>query len=401
MDQTLPPLPGANDALIRARAGLANVIQGILVPLLAVFTAVVIGAVFILLAGLDPFKAYLSLLQGSLGTDGALTRSLVKMTPLILSGLAVAFAFKGGLFNIGAQGQLVVGALCSAWAGFAITGLPPVIHVPLALLAGMVGGMLWAMIPGLLKAYTGAHEVIVTIMLNYVASLLLEWAVAAAGPFRNGVATPPPGPLAACRTIDMCALGKTPPILPSAYLPVLYQPGGNATDTIHLGVLIAIVAALIIMVVLYNTTFGFEVRMVGLNPSAARYSGINVKRLTVTTMMISGLLAGMAGAIQTQGVNHEFQINQSLTTGFDSIAVALLAGSSPVGIIPSAFLFGAMNAGASQMQLDSHVPVDLIQILQALILMFVAADQIIRQLYRIRMAGSGLGIRLSTGWGQR
>jgi simple sugar transport system permease protein len=394
MDQTATPLPDTKPT-VGEGFDVGNLLRGLLVPLLAVFTAVIIGGILVLLAGLDPFKAYQSLFLGAVGTDGAFTRSLVKMTPLILSGLAVAFAFKGGLFNIGAQGQLVVGALCSAWAGFALTGLPPLLHVPIALLAGCVGGMLWAMIPGLLKAYTGAHEVIVTIMLNYVAALLLEWAVSAAK------TDTPAGPLAGCKTIGSCALAKTPPILPSAYLPVLYTPGGNIADTLHLGVLIAIVAALLVWVLLYKTTFGFEIRMIGLNPNASRYAGVKVARMTVITMMLSGFLAGMAGAIQTQGVNHDFQINQSQTTGFDSIAVALLASSSPIGIIPSAFLFGAMNTGASQMQLDSHVPTDLIQIIQALILTFVAADQIIRHLYRIRAGGGSTAIKLSTGWGQR
>jgi simple sugar transport system permease protein len=392
MEQTVTAPDAGQSSL--GQAGIVQALRGLLVPVLAVFTAVVIGAVFVLLAGFDPIKAYGSLLRGSLGSDAALTRSLLKMTPLILSGLAVAFAFKGGLFNIGAQGQLVVGALCSAWAGFGIHGLPPAIHVPVALAAGILGGMLWAMIAGVLKAYTGAHEVISTIMLNYVAGLLLGWAVAA------GTSTTPAGPLAACKTFQQCAIAKTPPILESAYLPVIYTPS-SGSETLHFGIFIAIAVALLVWVVLYKTTFGFEIRMVGLNPNAARYSGINVKRLTVVTMAISGGLAGLAGAIQTQGFNHAYEVNQSLTTGFDSIAVALLAGSSPIGIIPSAFLFGAMNAGSGQMQLDAKVSPDLIGIIQALVLMFVAADQIIRQIYHIPVKSSDDKIKLSTGWGQR
>jgi general nucleoside transport system permease protein len=372
-----------------------SVLRSIAVPVLAVVTAAIIGSIFILLAGLDPFSAYQGLLEGGLGSDAALTRSLIKMAPFILSGLSVAFAFKGGLFNIGAQGQLVVGAMFSAWAGFAISGLPPVLHVLIALGAGILGGALWGLIPGLLKAYTGAHEVISTIMLNYVASNLLEWLVTPARPSAN------PGPLAFCNKIGSCALAKTPPILESAYLPVVYTPGGNASDVLHLGVFLAVAVALLVWLVLYRTTFGFELRMVGLNPSAARYSGINVPRLTVLTMVISGGLAGLAGAIQTQGVFHEFQTNQSLTLGFDSIAVALLAGSHPIGIIPSALLFGILGAGGGQMQLASRVPVELIQVIQALILMFVAADQIIRYVYRIRGADQAEKVKLSTGWGHR
>ncbi len=392
MDSTISsPLP-AKPSILPQFGALA---RSIAVPVLAVVTAVLIGSVFILLAGLDPFRAYQGLVEGALGSDAGLTRSLLKMAPYILSGLAVAFAFKGGLFNIGAQGQLVVGAMLSAWAGFAFTGMPPVLHVLIGLGAGILGGALWGLIPGLLKAYTGAHEVISTIMLNYVASNLLEWLVTPARPSAN------PGPLAFCNTIGSCALAKTPPIQPSAYLPVVYQPGGNTQDTLHLGVFLALAVALIVWVVLYRTTFGFELRMVGLNPNAARYAGIKVPRLTVWTMVIAGGLAGLAGAIQTQGVYHEFQTNQSLTLGFDSIAVALLAGNSPIGIIPSALLFGVLGAGGSQMQLASRVPVELIQVVQALILMFVAADQIVRRVYRIRAEGVGEKVKLSTGWGSR
>jgi simple sugar transport system permease protein len=375
---------------------LRNLIRALLVPLLAVFTAMLIGSIFILLAERDPFRAYQGLLQGALGTDSALVRTLIKMAPLILSGLAVAFAFKGGLFNIGAQGQLLVGSLCAAWAGFGISGLPPLLHVIVALMAGALGGAAWGFLPGFLKARTGAHEVISTIMLNYIAALLLEWLVSPAR------ANTPAGPLALCTAPGMCSgnPNRTPPILDSAALPVLYAPGGRASDTLHLGVLIAIGVAVLIWFVLYKTTFGFELRMVGLNPNAARYAGIKVGRMTILTMMIAGSLAGLAGAIQVLGVTKDFQTNQNLALGFDSIAVSLLAGNNPLGIIPSAFLFGAMDAGSAQMQLSARVPSELIKVVQALILMFVAADQIIRGLYRLRGSGSER-LKISTSWGQR
>jgi len=246
-----------------------------------------------------------------------------------------------------------------------------------------------------LKAWTGAHEVISTIMLNYIAALLLEWLVSPAR------ANTPAGPLALCTAPGICSgnPNRTPPILDSAALPVIYAPGGRATDTLHLGVLIAIGVAILIWFVLYKTTFGFELRMVGLNPSAARYAGIKVGRMTILTMMIAGSLAGLAGAIQVLGVTKDFQTNQNLALGFDSIAVSLLASNNPIGIIPSAFLFGAMDAGGAQMQLSARVPAELIKVVQALILMFVAADQIIRGLYRIR--GSGERLKISTTWGQR
>lgn len=388
---TTPPVPRARPVL----SGLRSFLNRLLIPVLAVLTAVLIGSVLIVLAGLDPIKAYGGLLQGAFGSDAGLVQTLVKMAPLVLSGLAVTFAFKGGLFNIGAQGQLAIGALLSAWVGFGVPNLPPAVHILLGLLAGLVGGMLWGLVPGLLKAYTGAHEVISTIMLNYVAALLVGWAVS------PGQASRPAGPLAACPTLNVCSSSRTPYILDSAKLPALYTPALPNTNVLHIGVLLAIGVAILVSIVIYRTTFGFELRMVGLNPGAARYSGINVPRLTVLTLLIAGGLAGLSGAIQTQGVNYRFETNQNTTTGFDSIAVSLLAANDPIAVIPSAFLFGALDAGGTQMQTTSGVPNDLIEVLQALILMFVAANQIIRRLYRIRAPGIGETLRLSSGWGQR
>jgi len=387
-----PPAPRPTPSGLATRLG--DSLRAVAVPVLAVFTAIVIGSLLILLVGNDPFKAFAALLTGALGTDGAIVRTLTKMTPLILSGLAVAFAFKGGLFNIGAQGQLAIGSMLAAWVGFSVSGLPAFLHIPLCLIVGAIGGALWGMIPGILKARTGAHEVIVTIMLNYVASNLLEWIVS---PARPGIA---PGPLAACNKVGQCAISRTPDILETAKLPLLYVPA-RGTDSLHIGILIAIGVAVFIWFLLYRTTFGFELRMVGLNPTAAKYSGVKVARMTILTMAISGSLAGTAGAIQTMGIFNNFQTNQNLSTGFDSIAVSLLAANNPIAIIPSAFLFGALDAGSATMQNEAKVPVELIQVVSALILMFVAADQIIRSLYRIRAPKVGEKVAISTGWGSR
>jgi ABC-type uncharacterized transport system permease subunit len=367
-----------------------------ILPVLSVLTAVLIGAVFIVSAGYDPLKAYSGLLDGAFGDSGSLTRTLVKMAPLILSGLAVAFAFKGGLFNIGAQGQLIMGSVASAWVGFALhvdlgnQVLSSVVHVTLALLAGAVGGALWGAIPGLLKAYTGAHEVITTIMFNFIASNLISWLLYAGSP-GEGI---PPGPLNDGNGV----ITRTPTILETAQLPVVFDPPGP--QVLHLGIFIAVIVALLVMFLVNRTTFGFELRMVGLNPSASRYSGISVKRITITTMVIAGALAGMAGAMQTLGVNYRYEPNQSLGLGFDAITVALLASNNPAGVVVSAFLFGAMDAGGTRMQFNSGVPSEIIVVIQALILMFVAAEQIIRMIYRIR-GDSRISQKLSTGWGQR
>ncbi|MBN1966792.1 MAG: ABC transporter permease [Anaerolineae bacterium] len=349
-----------------------------------------------ILAGYDPLAAYGGLLNGAFGNAASLTRTLVKMTPLIFSGLAVAFAFKGGLFNIGVQGQLIMGSVVSAWVGFAVPvdlgdpTLSTIVHIALALLGGLIGGALWGAIPGILKAYTGAHEVITTIMFNFIATNLISWALYAGAP-GEGI---PPGPLNDGNGIQ----ARTPTILATARLPVIFDPPGP--QTLHLGMFLAIIAAVVILLLISRTTFGFEVRMVGLNPSAARYGGVSVKRVTVLTMMIAGGLAGLAGAMQTLGVNYRYEPNQSLGLGFDAITVALLASNNPLAVVLSAFLFGAMDAGGTRMQFNSGVPNEIILVVQALILMFVAADQIIRMVYRIKGEG-GVEQTLSTGWGQR
>ncbi len=394
-------------------AALGRLVRGIAVPVLAVFTAVLIGAVIIIVAsafsseaptlaerlrsGWDTaLRAYGGLLDGAFGDSSGLVRTLVKMTPLVFSGLAVAFAFKGGLFNIGAQGQLVIGSVTSAWVGFALhvdlgePVLSTIVHVGLSLLAGFLGGALWGAIPGVLKAYTGAHEVITTIMFNFIASNLISWLLNAGAP-GEGI---PPGPFNDGNGV----IARTPEVLETARLPVIFDPPGP--QALHLGFFLAIVAAVVVLLLITRTTFGFELRMVGLNPSAARYSGINVRRITILTMVIAGGLAGLSGAMQTLGVNYRYEPNQSLGLGFDAITVALLAGNNPLGVLLSGFLFGAMDAGSTRMQFNSGVPSEIILVVQALILMFVAADQIVRMIYRIRGEG-GIGQVLSTGWGQR
>lgn len=370
---------------------LRNLYNTLLIPALAILTAIIFGSVMILLAGRDPIAAYYGLIEGAWLEPKGLTQSLLKASPLILSGLAVGFAFKGGLFNIGAQGQLIVGSVAAAWAGAAFSGLPSWLHIILAMGIAALAGALWGAIPGALKAYAGAHEVITTIMFNFIASRIAEWLISlgsADGKIR-------PGPLA---DPNSGAISKTRDVLESARLPTVFKiPPPN--DSVNIGIFIAVAAAILIVLLINRTTFGFELRMVGLNPTAAQYAGVNVKRLTISTMAIAGALAGMAGAIQTLGINGNFEANQSLGLGFDSITVSLLASNNPIGIIFSAFMFGSMDAGGTRMQLTG-VPTDLILVIQALILMFVAAPQIVSWLYQVRASGKG-GQKLSTGWGQR
>jgi general nucleoside transport system permease protein len=343
------------------------------VPLGAVVLAALIGAVILLISGANPIQAYAALIKGAFGSPLAVSRTLQKATPLIFSGLSVAFAFKAGLFNIGAQGQLLLGALAAAVVGFAVTGLPPIIHIPLALLVGALVGMLYGAIPGVLKAYTGAHEVIVTIMLNYVAINLTDYLADGALKDRSA------GNIVA----------RTPEILESARIPTW--------GAIPLGFLLAILVAVIVWWVLNATTLGFEIRTVGLNPSAARYAGIKVARTIILTMALAGLLAGLGGAVETQGVVYRFQPGFNIGLGFDGITVALLGRTSPFGVIPAAILVGAMKAGSSQMQFSAGVAKEITDVIQALILFFVAADVIVRKVFRLRTAKEE-EITLMTSW---
>jgi simple sugar transport system permease protein len=341
-------------------------LYALVVPLLAVFTALVLGAVIILATGGDVARAYQGLWEGSLGRPRSISDTLVRATPYIFAGLAVALAFKGGLFNIGVEGQITVGSLATAFVGYSVQAVPFPFHLILAVLAGLAAGALWAAIPGLLKATTGAHEVIVTIMMNYVAINIASFLLG--GPMKDKNPT--------------VAIAQTPPILDSARLPPLLP---DPQYRVHWGIVIGIIAALVVWWLLTKTTLGFEIRTVGANPNAARYAGILVGRTTVVVMALSGALAGMAGGMDVVGLTYYYAAAFTAGYGFDSIAVALLARSDPFGVIPSALLFGGLAAGSARMQFLSQIPIDIIHLVQAMVLIFVAAPAVIRWLYRIRM----------------
>ncbi len=365
----------------RTKQILQSILDASLIPFLAILTAVIIGGIIIKAVGGDPFLAYEGLLEGSLGSKKALSETAIWATPYIFAGLAVALAFKGGLFNIGAEGQLAVGAVFSSLIGYALPewlgfDLPAIIHVPLAVLFGMLTGGLWAGIVGVLKAYTGGHEVINTIMMNYIAlnttSFLLNGIMKDRSPTN--------------------VIARTPLIAESARIPALFDG-----LRVHWGFVLALLVALLIWWLLNKTTLGFEIRTVGLNPDAAKYAGINVKRIIILTMVLSGALAGLAGAVEVTGLNHRHELGFSIGYGYDAIAIALLGKSHPLGIVLAAFLFAAMRNGATRMQFLTQLPVDLISMLQALILLFVAADAIVRYIYRIKSKGER--VVLSRGWG--
>jgi general nucleoside transport system permease protein len=346
------------------------------VPLIATILALMVGAVVILVSSLLvpnrpfdiglPARAYGALLSGALGSPDAIVQTFVQATPLLLAGLGVGLGFKAGLFNIGAQGQFLLGALGAIWVGSLMASAPAVAAIPAALLAGLIVGGFWAGIAGFLKATSGAHEVVTTIMLNYVALAVLSWLVS--GPLRLPHS---PQPVTA--------------EVVSAALPIFVGRTG------HLGILIGLAMVPLVWFLLYRTTRGFEIRAVGANPDAARYAGMRPRGVTVLTMALAGGLAGLAGTVNVLGINHQISATFSTTVGFDSITVALLGRSNPWGILPSAILFGAMRAGAAGMQIQAGVPAELVDVVQSIILFFLVANPIIRRVVGTRGVRHGLG----------
>lgn len=352
---------------------LKSLLPLIVIPLIAVLMASVVCAIILTFSGANPFVAYASLLHGSFGSMSSFLRTLDKATPLLFSGLAISFAFKAGLFNIGAQGQLIFGALAAGIAGFGIQGLPVYFHIPLALLAGAVAGGFYSMIQGLLKAYTGAHEVITGIMLNYVAINITDYL--SSGPFIDKT----PGNI----------IARTPVILKTAQFPQL--------NLIPFGFILAVLLAFIVWWVFNFTTCGFTIQTVGVNSHAARYAGINVRFVLVVTMLISGIFAGLGGAVETQSVIHRFQPGFNVGLGFEGITIALLGRTHPFGVVFASVLFGAMKAGANQMQFSAGVATELIDVIMALTLFFVAADTVIRRLIPMKDINP-FKMTLTTGW---
>ena len=367
---------------------LRRIARALLIPALAVITALLIGALIMFIFGDDPIRAYRGLARGAFEWGRPLAGTVRRMTPLIFTGLSVAVAFKAGLFNIGASGQFLMGTIASVAVGTNFEGLSPFVHVPLALLAGILGGMLWGAIPGILKVTTGAHEVIITIMLNYIAANFAGWTV-----YAGGTQGQQPGPL---WDPTAGAVSETADIFASAELPLIAGPAGYG---LHYGIILSLVVAIFIWWLIFKTIIGFEIRTVGLNPKAARYAGMRVPQRVVLAMVIAGGLAGLAGAVETLGHIHKYAPEFSGAVGFDGITVALLGQTHPFGVVLAAFMLGALDAGASRMQFDSGVAADIIQIIQALVLVFVAAPIIIRSVFRLPQPKDEVDATpLNTGW---
>lgn len=395
---TLPAEPPAAPAPAKEprRSSLPSwAVQG-LVSLSAILLALLVGAVLIII-GDDKVKAaasyfgaapgdtltaalsavgnaYQALAVGALGGITPITESLTQATPLICGGLAVSLAFRTGLFNIGAQGQLIVGAILAAWVGFAWQ-LPPGIHLIVAILAGLLGGALWGGIAGLLKARTGAHEVIVTIMLNYVAVYLLQWLLT---------------------TTTFKRPGREDPISPIVDANAQYPQFGSTR--LHIGFFLALAAAAFVWWLLNRSTVGFELRAVGANADASRTAGMSVGRAYFIAMLVAGALAGLAGTQQVLGTDLPLTDGVAAEVGFDAITVALLGRGTPLGTVLAGLLFGALNAGGLQMQLQTQTPLTLTTVLQAVIVLFVAAPALVRSIFRFLPKERGLGAVLAKGW---
>jgi len=310
------------------------------------------------------------------GVFGPISETLVNATPLILGGLSVGLAFRAGLFNIGGQGQIIIGAIFAGYVGFA-WHLPVVLHLIAGISAGIIGGALWGGLAGFLKARTGAHEVITTIMLNYIAFNLLAFLLGLKG-FQR-----PPYGQAISNVVDSNA--QLPPLL------------GNGLR-VHAGLFVALLAALGVWWLLSRSTLGFQLRAVGANQFAARTAGMNVERSYTVVMLIAGGLSGLAGVSQILGTNSAITQDIDAGIGFDAITVALLGRATPGGTVLAGLLFGALRAGGVQMQSSTGIPIDLVQVIQSLIVLFIAAPALIRSIFHLRAAGGGLGTQLAKGW---
>lgn len=329
----------------------------LLVPVISVFLGLLVGGIIMLLSGYNPIEGYKALWMGAFGDSFTIGETVRRTTPLILTGLAIAFAFRSGLFNIGAEGQVIVGWLAAVTVGLFIDA-PMIIHLPLAMLAGMVAGAFWGFIPGLLKAKLGVHEVIVTIMMNYIALYVSNEIV---------------------RSVLTDHGTKTEQVAPTASLASEWLQTLTMYSRVHYGFLIAIFAAVIMWFIIERTTIGYELKAVGYNQHASKYAGMNVSKNIMVSMAASGAFAGLAGVMEGLGTYGNIHLMSGFTNlGFDGIAVALLGANNAFGVILSAILFGSLKEGAGQMPTSAGVPTELVDIIIALIIFFVASSYIIR-----------------------
>lgn len=346
-------------------------IENIKFPMLAVLLSFIIGAIFIILSGNNPIVAYGALFSGSLGGISRIGETLLKTTPLIFTGLAISFAFRCGLFNIGAEGQYVIGAISTVAAAYIFRDLPPFLLVLIVLLFGALGGAVWAGITGFLKAKLGVHEVITSIMLNYTSLHVSNY-------FVRTALNP--------STLQGAANKAHTVLIPdTAKLTKLNEwISVFGHSSVHTGIFIAIICAFIAYLILFKTTLGYEIRSVGQSPLAAEYGGISITKNLVLSMLISGAFAGLAGATQIAGLTYKVDMAPaSPGYGFTGIAVALVGKNHPLGVLISALLFGILSNGARKMQI-AGIPQEVVGIIQGVIIIFIAGEQILKYISKIK-----------------
>jgi ABC-type uncharacterized transport system permease subunit len=336
-----------------------------LTPLLATLAALGVFAVILMTLGANPVEAYGALIEGAVGSPNAIADTLVKATPLLLIGLGTCIAFRGGVVNIGGEGQLVVGAIAATLLGLLYPEAPGYVIIPLAMLMGFLAGAVWGAIPGALKAYFNVNEILSTIMMNQIAVQGMNFLL------RDAMIDP----------VQLEAASRIPQ---TARLAKEFDLPRLIPTRLHLGALLAVIVAILVYNVLWRTTIGYRIRAVGLNADAARYAGINVKRYVVLSLLLSGALGGLAGAVQVYGVSHRMFTDGSAagftgSAGFNGIVAALFGQLHPLGTIPAAILFGALLVGANKLQRVVQVPSALVTALNGLVVVFVVSSEIWRK----------------------
>ncbi|HEX9091365.1 MAG TPA: ABC transporter permease [Anaerolineales bacterium] len=346
-----------------------------LMPVIATLAALAVGAVMLLFLKVNPIEAYHSLWNGAFGSTNALAETLVKATPLLLVALGICISFRGDVINIGGEGQMIIGAILATWIGLTFVEWPGWLVVSLALLGGFVGGAIWGGIAGFLKAYFKVNEILSTVMMNAIAVQFMLFLLR--GPMID--------PMMADRTSK---IPETARLLDAFRLPRL------APTRLHLGVLIAVVLAVLVYILLWRTTLGYRIRAVGQNPHASRYAGIKVQRYIVLALFLSGAFSGLAGAVQVYGVNYRMITDGSASgftgsAGFNGIVAALFGQLHPILSIPASILFGALLVGANSMQRVVQVPSALITALNGLVVVFVVSSEILRRRSQRRRLAAG------------
>jgi len=336
-----------------------------LLPVFATFAALALGAVMLLVLGANPIRAYGALVEGAFGSGNAIAETAVKAVPLLLVALGICIAFRANVINIGGEGQMILGAIFATVIGLSLPNWPGWVVIPLAILAGFIGGGLWGAIPGALKAYFGVNEILTTIMMNAIAVQIMNFLLR--------------GPM-----IDPAQAELASKIPQTAALEAAFRLPRWAPTRLHLGALIAVILAFLVYILLFRTVLGYRIRAVGQNPDASRYGGIRVRRQIVIALLLSGAFCGLAGAIQVYGLNYRMITDGSATgftasAGFNGIVAALFGQLHPLGAIPASFFFGSLLVGANKLQRVMQVPSSFILALNGLVVIFVVSSELWRR----------------------